>query len=53
MSQKLWLNMLLSFVNGQFGQFGQIIKNHFFLKQKFEIVFSDLYVHGNLLIVPF
>jgi len=45
MSQKLWPNMLLFFLNGQFGQFG---KNHFFQKQKFEIGFLDLHIGGKL-----
>jgi len=36
MSQKLWPNMLLFFVNEWFRQ---IEKNHFFQKQKFEIFF--------------
>jgi len=45
MSKKLWPNMLLFFVNGQFGQ---IKKNHFFHKQKFEIDFLELYICGKL-----
>jgi len=35
------------------GQSGQIRKNHFFQKQKFEIGFLDLYIHGKLLIISF
>jgi len=42
MSQKLWPNILLFFINGQFGQ---IRKNHFFQKQKFEIDFLELYIY--------
>jgi len=37
--------MLLFFVNGQSGQ---IRKNHFLQKQKFEIDFLELYIRGKL-----
>jgi len=50
MSQKLWPNILLFYVNGQSKQ---INKNHFFHKQKFETVFLDLYICEKLLIIPF
>jgi len=35
------------------GQFGQIRKKSLFQKQKFEIGFLDLYIHGKLYIIPF
>ena len=50
MSQKLWANMW--FIS-QLGQFGQIWKNHFFLKWKFEIHFLGLYKHKKLWTIPF
>jgi len=45
MSQKLWPNMLLFFVNGQSGL---VRKNHFFHNQKFEIDFLEFYTHEKL-----
>jgi len=42
MSQKLWLNKLFFSVNGQFGQ---ILKNYFFQKQKIEIGFLECYIY--------
>jgi len=50
MSQKLWPNMLVFSLTGQFGQ---IWKNHFFQKQKIEIGFLKLFLRGKLLIIPF
>jgi len=51
MGQKLWPNMLLFFVNHR--QFGQMIKNHSFQKQKSEIDFLNFYIYGKLWIIPF